>query len=66
MVPDFKKFLDVISKEDLSFAEIPVTEENANDRVLPYLLQSSSKITCMILEKYHNWLTQNYDITPKK
>ena len=54
MVPDFKKFLDVISKEDLSFAEIPVTEENANDRVLPYLLQSSSKITCMILEKYHN------------
>lgn len=63
---NIQSFLEDISNLDLSFAELESTEENKNDRAYPYILQSSAKITSVILEKYHNWLTENYDIIPKK
>lgn len=63
---NIKSFLEDISNMDLSFAELKSNEENENDRAYPYILQSSAKITSIILEKYHNWLVENYDIIPKK
>lgn len=64
-MPDIENFLKDFSNKDWSFAEVPITNKNENERALPYILQGSANVTIEILKEYHKWLTNNYDITPK-